>query len=61
MIDVVTAIRIVHERDIGSVVWIVIIENVTMPIKRKIDVYCRRIIGRTANIVNKNQIDKHEI
>ena len=32
-----------------------------MPIKRKIDVYCRRIIGRTANIVNKNQIDKHEI
>lgn len=58
--DVVKAINTVHDRDIGNVVCIVIIENVTMPINLIIDVYCCKIIGIIENIVNKNHIDKHD-
>jgi len=55
------AIKAVHDREIGNVVWIVIIENVTIPIKRRIDVYCCKIIGIIENNVNKNHIDRHDI
>jgi hypothetical protein len=56
-----TAIRTVHDREIGNVVCIVIIENVIIPIRRIIDVYCCKRIGMMENNVNRNHINKHDI
>jgi len=61
MKDVVKAIRTVHVLGTGNVVCIVRIENVIIPIKRIIDVYCCKIIGIIEKHVNKNHIAIHDI
>ena len=55
------AIKTVHVFETGNVVCMVIIENVTIPIRRVIDSYCCKRIGIIENNVNKSHIDKHDM
>ena len=61
MNDVVKAMSTVQGRETGSVVWMVMIENVMIPIRRSTDAYCCKRTGMMEKNVNRSHINKHDI